>query len=272
MSEPLTDPTYEESRRKAEQAFYRGFDDWLKKLVKEARQKRPEHGKEAYEWLMFRVLGPGPYPAPVRQLEDELQELFFVYVTAELRSWAELLQRMMVLPSQAVAELEKHAPQTLKETCEQKWEIARKRVERAVGRLGEQWENLFSFYWAEDGDVSKWQWVEKRALSFLRDELEPEVWFWDSRQATSSATESGDATKAGFETRPDGTEARAKTRREFVDPILARKGWSTFEWATNSKVDFHTANDYLSGRTNPFVSTRKKLADSLGVPVSDLPK
>jgi hypothetical protein len=36
-------------------------------------------------------------------------------------------------------------------------------------------------------------------------------------------------------------------------------------------VDFHTANDYLKGITNPYASTRKKLADSLGVLVKDLP-
>jgi hypothetical protein len=36
-------------------------------------------------------------------------------------------------------------------------------------------------------------------------------------------------------------------------------------------VDFHTANDYLKGKTNSYKSTRKKLADALGVPVEELP-
>jgi transcriptional regulator with XRE-family HTH domain len=55
-------------------------------------------------------------------------------------------------------------------------------------------------------------------------------------------------------------------------PILAKRGWSIHEWAVNSDVDFHTANGYLKGETNPFRSTRKKLAESLGIKVEELPQ
>jgi len=34
-----------------------------------------------------------------------------------------------------------------------------------------------------------------------------------------------------------------------VMPILGRKGWSIHEWAVESRVDFHTANKYLKGKT-----------------------
>src|SRR5258708_2480699 len=61
-------------------------------------------------------------------------------------------------------------------------------------------------------------------------------------------------------------------RAAFVKPILERKGWSILDWAIESRVDFHTASDYLKGKTKPYPSTRKKLADALGVPVRDLPK
>jgi hypothetical protein len=60
-------------------------------------------------------------------------------------------------------------------------------------------------------------------------------------------------------------------RADFVRPILVAKGWSILDWASESNVDFHTANNYLNGRTKPYASTRRKLADSLGVNVGTLP-
>jgi hypothetical protein len=63
----------------------------------------------------------------------------------------------------------------------------------------------------------------------------------------------------------------ASIRNAFVKPILTTKGWSILDWANSSGVDFHTANDYLKGATKPYRSTRKKLADSLGVDAGALP-
>jgi lambda repressor-like predicted transcriptional regulator len=57
-----------------------------------------------------------------------------------------------------------------------------------------------------------------------------------------------------------------------VQPILAKNGWSIHDWAIESEVDFHTANNYLKGKSKPYRSTRKKLADSLGISVQDLPQ
>jgi hypothetical protein len=62
-----------------------------------------------------------------------------------------------------------------------------------------------------------------------------------------------------------------KGRQDVVQRILTKKGWSIQDWALESGVDFHTANDYLKGKTAPYPSTRKKLADSLGLSVEDLP-
>lgn len=61
-------------------------------------------------------------------------------------------------------------------------------------------------------------------------------------------------------------------RAAVIAPILKKKGWSILDWAKNSAVDFHTANDFLKDKTNAYRSTRKKLAESLGVSVEDLPK
>jgi len=84
--------------------------------------------------------------------------------------------------------------------------------------------------------------------------------------------------------RPDGTavilpqtgEAPARVKKEtsrelFVNEVLASKGWSIFDWANEAKVAHATAIDYLHGKTKPYRSTRKKLADALGVSVEKLP-
>jgi hypothetical protein len=66
-------------------------------------------------------------------------------------------------------------------------------------------------------------------------------------------------------------EGTRNKREAFVRPRLESMGWSILDWAKNSGVDFHTANDYFKGETKPFPSTRKKLADSLGISAKDLP-
>jgi hypothetical protein len=68
------------------------------------------------------------------------------------------------------------------------------------------------------------------------------------------------------------TNTIANPREAFVRPILEEKGWSIPDWATNATVDFHTANNYLKKNSNPYESTRKKLADALGVATTDLPR
>ncbi|MGA8089521.1 MAG: hypothetical protein WCA10_19785 [Terracidiphilus sp.] len=67
-------------------------------------------------------------------------------------------------------------------------------------------------------------------------------------------------------------ENRATRRKAVVEPLLAKNGWSIFEWATNSDVAFHTADDYLKGKRTPYPSTIKKLAESLGLSVQQLPQ
>jgi hypothetical protein len=69
-----------------------------------------------------------------------------------------------------------------------------------------------------------------------------------------------------------GNDNSYNPRVSFVVPILETKGWSIQDWAMAARIDFHTANDYLKGATKPYRSTRKKLADSLGVAVEKLPK
>jgi len=65
--------------------------------------------------------------------------------------------------------------------------------------------------------------------------------------------------------------ARGNERQTFLRPILEGKGFSVHDWAKTAGVDFHTANDYLNGETTPYKSTRKKLADAIGIGVERLP-
>jgi hypothetical protein len=60
-------------------------------------------------------------------------------------------------------------------------------------------------------------------------------------------------------------------RKAFVQPILDNKGWSIGDWAQESKVDFHTAQNYLDNKRKAYKSTVEKLAKSLGVDVSLMP-
>jgi hypothetical protein len=78
------------------------------------------------------------------------------------------------------------------------------------------------------------------------------------------------ALKASAETEP--TDKPGNQREVFVRSLLEEKGFSVHDWASRANVDFHTADDYLKGKTNPYPTTRKKLADALGVEVTKLPR
>lgn len=66
-------------------------------------------------------------------------------------------------------------------------------------------------------------------------------------------------------------DAQAQSRRDFVEPILKRKGWSVLDWSREARVSHATAMDYLDDKTNPFRSTRLKLANALGINPDKLP-
>jgi hypothetical protein len=63
----------------------------------------------------------------------------------------------------------------------------------------------------------------------------------------------------------------SNAREPALRQILTAKGFSVRDWAKNADVDFHTADDFLKGKTTPYASTLKKLADALGMEISDLP-
>jgi hypothetical protein len=77
--------------------------------------------------------------------------------------------------------------------------------------------------------------------------------------------------------RQSGTNVDRKAARQaFLKPILDRLGFSNNDWAKAGSdpgrpVDVHTVNDYWSGKTNPYRSTRKRMAVPLGIKVEELP-
>jgi len=96
--------------------------------------------------------------------------------------------------------------------------------------------------------------VERKQL--LRRELE----LSKLRQALKASAEAHGADKPGDQ------------RAILVKSLLEKKGFSVHDWASKAGVDFHTADDYLKGKTKPYPATRKKLADALGVEVAKLPR
>jgi hypothetical protein len=62
-------------------------------------------------------------------------------------------------------------------------------------------------------------------------------------------------------------------RRSIVDPLIAAKGWSTLQWANEAGVDYHTADNYLKGKTKKLrADARERLARVLGLTASELPR
>ena len=86
------------------------------------------------------------------------------------------------------------------------------------------------------------------------------------RPVESAAPLHGDKLSKG-----KSTDNEATHRKAVITPILKGKGWSVLDWALASGVDYKTASDYLNGKKDPFTSTRKKLADSLGLSPDTLP-
>lgn len=82
---------------------------------------------------------------------------------------------------------------------------------------------------------------------------------------TSETREAPDRERSNF-------ASRKPMRAKFIKPILEQNGFSIHDWAKKAGVDFHTANNYLRGKTRPFPETRKKLADAIGIKVNQLPK
>jgi len=134
--------------------------------------------------------------------------------------------------------------------------------------------------------LSAWMLIGPRALPSLSNDQEAEgisdLLRRTIRNIVRLSPEKNSLTKAPILSSESGTSGMHASssvrdtkpmneRRSLVLPILTRKGWSILDWAKYSDVDFHTANNYLKGRTNPYKSTRKKLANALGIDVNKFP-
>jgi hypothetical protein len=61
-------------------------------------------------------------------------------------------------------------------------------------------------------------------------------------------------------------------REAQLSPILKSKGFTPGGWATAAGLDPSVVYDYLAGKSNPRPSTRKTLAEALGMKPDDLPE
>jgi lambda repressor-like predicted transcriptional regulator len=78
---------------------------------------------------------------------------------------------------------------------------------------------------------------------------------------------------APLQTLPEQKRSTTADRRKaFISPLLLEKGWSILQWATEAEVAYNTVADYLSGKKNPYPSTRVKLAKALGISANRLPQ
>jgi lambda repressor-like predicted transcriptional regulator len=59
-------------------------------------------------------------------------------------------------------------------------------------------------------------------------------------------------------------------REAFLRAMLDERGLSIHDWAVKAGVDFHTADNYLKGKSKPYPATLKKLAGALGVDVAKI--
>lgn len=65
---------------------------------------------------------------------------------------------------------------------------------------------------------------------------------------------------------------KTKLTHKDLTRLLSEKGLSGRDWAVKAGVDLKTVNMYLQKKRHPFPSSRKKLADALGLAPDLLPK
>ena len=187
------------------------------------------------------------------QWRSDIEALFWTYVLTPFLVFAEESSRLRLWP---VDEMDQNCREFLRRlTIDAYYQKG-----KSAG-LSDMIDNLScSIRWDAQQKIertSQWRKYENIRLKFAVGE--------------SSSTQNNDKTARSAEGKPTNGAAGGARRKAFLQPILDKKGFSVHDWANEADVDFHTANDYLKGSTKPYQSTRKKLADALGVKVEDLP-
>jgi len=121
-------------------------------------------------------------------------------------------------------------------------------------RRPEDQTKLLRWYGSEMSEISaddEWYHRQLARLAFL-----------EGSQITPSSDEHTQEIEKALGIAPPPTQP-IKAREAFVRPLLEKRGWSIRDWAAKANVNHRTANDYLEGVTNPYPSTRKKLAQAL---------
>jgi hypothetical protein len=123
---------------------------------------------------------------------------------------------------------------------------------------------------ANNKNSDKGLWLGQEARKFGELKLAKAV----TEAHSSTVFRAQDSTPPSKSVESDSMNAAASTnmREVFVRTILQKEGLSIHDWATRTNVDFHTADNYLKGKTKkPYPATLKKLAHALGIEVGKLP-
>jgi hypothetical protein len=214
MAEP-TDAGYENSRRKAERAFFLASVDWFKRVVRDAKKLAIPPKTDENKMLALAEAGAAawsgepfdPQTPPRRRVSTDvllkLVELCEKYGEAEIRAYTALLQRKCVPPSQAINELDEHAETILREIRKRKWTP---NIEHITGLFD-------SGPWINEG----WHFVEKRIREVIQYDLHGLLWFHQDGWISPSDTEAVESVKKKGgrpQTIPDERKAAALKIRD----------------------------------------------------------
>lgn len=191
------------------------------------------------------------------QSHSDVERLFWNYVLAPFLVFAKESCRLALWPTD---KMDQHCLEFLRRLTIDAY--CQKGMAARVPDPISNWNG--SIHWEAQQKIEKapqWRKYENTRLRFARRAGGTEPQRTD-RNAKTAADPAGE---------PATTGTARNTREAFLRPILQEKGLSVNDWATQAGVDFHTANDYLNGKTRPYQSTKTKLAEPLGIEVGDMP-
>jgi hypothetical protein len=166
-----SDPEYENARAHAEQRFYLSSIRWMEKLVEDAKRLHLDPIADLHAHLdkvataawAGQPVPAEPLPSVSPDIIVDLVTLCADYISADLIAFSALMHRSQVANSQAVIELEKRATELLQETHRRKW----------TPNITE----ILKLFPGSSQIEEAWSFVRERTREFVRDTLEPSLWF-----------------------------------------------------------------------------------------------
>jgi DNA-binding Xre family transcriptional regulator len=195
----------------------------------------------------------------VRHAVEELERVLFTFLRESLERVVTEVSECGMPPQEACARYAFRAKQVLKNCVDR---FKERLVELILSKKDhwDEYERRFSQDEIE-GIGNKFQSMAEREREENSSAFTSAVWTGASPQLAVVAETSG------------GNKNKAGARIAFVQPRLADKGWNALRWASEARLDKNSVGNYLKGKTKKLrPDTLKKLADALGVSVSEMPQ